>query len=133
MALVLRKLENEVFINEAIKRYPNELVNNFNPSEWLSDPNNVALTDGKNIALFEREKAVWNTHWLFESRGREAISVGKAMLKYMFDNSDAAAIKGLTPAHCRAARWFNRQLGGKSYGMIDTVIGPCELFILERE
>jgi hypothetical protein len=42
-------------------------------------------------------------------------------------------IWGNTPEDNRAARWFNRRLGFKSLGMIDTPdLGRCELFVLEN-
>lgn len=109
------------------------LVDGFDPAAWLSDRRNVALAEGDSIALFERTRgALYEAHWLFAARGSAALAIGRLATDSMFDMYGACAIWGKTPAHCRAARWFNRKLGCRSFGMIETLRGPHELFILEQ-
>ncbi len=131
--LKFERLDDADLIDWQVNRLAPELNKGFSAKDWLGNPAHIALTNGRDIGLFERERAAWNAHWLLQSRGREALLVGKAMLKWLFANSDASVIKGLTPLQQRAARWFNRQLGGKSFGIIETAFGPVELFILERQ
>lgn len=104
----------------------------FDAEDWLSDPDNIALTDGYNFVLFEDRAKVFNCHWLMQDRGRKAIDAARKLLAAGFEEYGALAIKGTTPLAFRHAAWFNRQLGGISHGMIDTVFGPQELFILMR-
>jgi hypothetical protein len=123
------KLTDAAILRAAIDERMQGLADGFSVEEWLSDEANVALTDGYNIMLLERAGPVFTAHWVFADGGRRALSVGREMLAFAFDHLGAQVIKGLTPAHCRAAKWFNRQMGGKSYGTIETARGPMELFI----
>jgi len=94
----------------------------------VSDQRNVCLTNGKDIAIFAfRGPGIFEGHLRFVSRGREAIKVGKAMLAEI----DARMIWGPTPVHLRHARWFQRQLGFVSHGIMATPAGDCELFVME--
>ena len=123
---------NVEFLTKAVSAHMADLDRGFDAAEWLANPLNVALTDGRNIGLLECEGSTWQVHAIFEDRGAKALSVGRKMVKIAFDQYRAKVLKGLTPAHCRAARLFTRMLGFTSYGMIETVNGPVELFILER-
>lgn len=78
---------------------------------------------------------VWQAHSLFlpESRGRNGIETGKAMLAWMFEHG-ARMVWGQTPIDNRAARMFNRLIGGKSDGKgHHFMAGPVEYFVFERE
>ncbi len=106
----------------------------FDPSAWMANPVNVALTDGRSVGLFGRQgNGTYDTHWLFVARGREALDLATDMMAAMFDCWGASALKGLIPADRRASRWFTRKLGCRSLGMIETVKGPAELFMLARD
>jgi hypothetical protein len=103
----------------------------FDPAAWLSDGSNIALVAGNDLALFHRTApGVFDAHWLFASRGREALAVGRAASRAMFDQHGAEVIRGLTPVSCPKAAWFNRQLGAKSLGIINHIHGDAELFVL---
>lgn len=128
---MIYELKDATFLSEAIARQAADLDRGFNPETWLASPLNVATMDGRNIGLWECEGLCWQVHVIFEDRGAAALSVGKEMLKYMFDHYQPRVIKGLSPAHKRAARLFCRKLGFSSHGIIDTINGPVELFILE--
>lgn len=103
----------------------------FDPAAWLASPTNIALTDKRNLALFAgTAPGVFEAHWFFAARGREALDLGRAVLRSMFNDHGAQVIRGLTPIECTASAWFNRQLGGKSLGIIATAHGAAELFVL---
>lgn len=89
----------------------------------------LALTDGRNILLAtEWADKVFEIHWLLVDRGRPAINAGLDFLAYLYDSLGARVVVGQTPAHKRAARWFSRQVGGRSDGMALTEHGEVELF-----
>jgi hypothetical protein len=106
----------------------------FDSSEWIEQPGCYTLTNGKDLLLVE----VWadgvrEIHWGFRSRGREAIEAGVDFLRHLFHKEDARIVVGTVPAHKRAARWFSRQVGGTSNGIVQTELGPMEVFRLTRE
>lgn len=109
------------------------LDHGFDAAHWMANRANVALTDGSSIGLFERKGAgIYDVHWLFVARGREALDLASDMMAAMFDAWGATALKGMIPADRRASRWFTRRLGCRSLGMVDTIRGPHELFMLAR-
>lgn len=99
-----------------------------NPSAIVADRRNICLFSDDGGAFFAwRGPGVFEGHSFFRVRGRAAIDLGRAMLGMI----EARMIWGLTPEGNRPARWFNRQLGFQSLGMIDTPEGRCELFVME--
>jgi hypothetical protein len=99
----------------------------FDAAIWLQ--NSLALTNGSDILLAERwADNVVEIHWLLRSRGRAAITVGVDFLRYLYQTERARIVLGMVPAHKRAARWFSRQVGGRSNGIVQTSLGPMELF-----
>lgn len=107
----------------------------FEPEEWLSHPLNLALSDGDgNVSLFELgSDGIYTGHYFFIVRGKAAKRVATEMLAFFFDNTDAKAIRGLTPLTNLGARWMSRQIGFKGHGVVQTDNGPCELFIITKE
>lgn len=98
----------------------------------VEDRRNVFLSNGRDLAVFAwRGPGVFEGHLHFTSRGREAIGVGKAMLAEM-PKYGARMIWGPTPVHMRNVRWFQRQLGLVSHGIMATPEGDCELFVMEN-
>ena len=96
--------------------------------ELIADERNVFLVDGDSGAAFLwRGPGVFEAHSFFKARGREAITLGTRMLESMA--GQACLVWATTPVQLKAARWFNRQIGLRSLGMIDTPeLGQCELF-----
>lgn len=93
----------------------------------LSDRRNICLVDEGGGALFRwTGPGVFEGHSFFRVRGREAIRLGRQMLSAMGDTADL--VWGATPESLRHVRWFNRQIGFRSLGMIETPEGVCELF-----
>lgn len=107
----------------------------FCPVEWLGDPDNILLTEnGDDIVMLEGNgQGVYNLHWLLASRGKQALASAERLLRRAFTQHDALAVFGWTPVHLRAARWFNRRIGGTSLGVVETEWGPMEGFALTRE
>lgn len=106
----------------------------FDPDTWLLIPENLMITDGKgNVSLFELgSDGIYTGHYFFVVRGKAALSLAREMVTFFFDNTEAKAIRGLTPLQKLGARWMSRQLGFKGHGVVNTENGPCELFILTK-
>lgn len=106
----------------------------FDVNDWIETDDNFTLTNGYDLLLVkEWADQVFEIHWLLRNRGRKAINAGVDFLRYLFNKEGARVIVGLTPAHKRAARWFSRQVGGKSNGIVQTEHGEMEVFALSRE
>lgn len=128
---MLRFSQSFVGLTEAIEPY--EYLLGFDPVSWLATEGNLAITDGENWALFDKQPdGVYTGHYFFVVRGKAARQLGKEMLAFFFENTDVQALRGMTPLENLGARWMSRQLGFKGYGVIETMRGPCELFILTR-
>jgi hypothetical protein len=98
------------------------------PTALLSDERNRLYFDERGGAIFAwRGPGIYEGHSFFRVRGREALRTGREVMTHI---NDARMIWGLTPESNKAARWFNRQVGFQSHGMIDTPEGRCELFVL---
>ncbi len=125
---------NPAEVREQTDPYANETLG-FYPEIWLEDQRNIALVDDRgNICLFEYEKkGVYTGHFFFEDRGRRALHAGRYFLDEILSYDEVQIIRGLTPLQKLGARWLSRQLGFTSYGVVQTVIGPCELFIYSKE
>lgn len=100
---------------------------------WLANEHNVPVVfENGDIALFDYEgEGVYQVHFLFESRGRQAIDHAKQSFDHMF-KSGASLIFGLVPDFRRDVKLLARWAGGKSAGMRETSEGPCELFVLSN-
>lgn len=91
----------------------------------LADRRNVCFVSDGGGALFRwTGPGVFEGHSFFRARGREALSLGRAIISKM----RCDLIWGQTPEQLKHVRWFNRQLGFRSLGLIDTPEGRCELF-----
>lgn len=102
--------------------------------DWLASKGNVPVTfDNGDIALFDDEgEGDYQVHFLFASRGREAIRSARAAFKTMFTQYGAKLIFGLVPDFRRDVKMLARWAGGKSAGTRETPEGPCELFVLSN-
>jgi hypothetical protein len=109
------------------------LVLDFDAEAWLSDPANLALSDGRNMMLFSQESDdTYCGHWLLVDRGRDAFLAAIELLRSVFTDYRARTVYGLVPAHCRASAWFTRQMGFVSSGMEETDMGAQEKFSMTR-
>lgn len=128
------RIKNPLTVRAMTDQYANQ-TKGFVPEVWLADPKNVALTnDAKDLALFQFDReGVYYGHYFFNSRGKDAVTAAEGFVKEFFANYPAQAIQGLTPVDNKGARWLSRKIGFRNYGLIDTVNGLCELFILTRK
>lgn len=101
---------------------------------WLASEGNIPVTfDNGDIALFNDEgDGVFEGHFLFVSRGKEAIAHAREALRVMFEDHKADLLFGLTPDCLRPAKLVSRMIGFRSAGIRDTSEGPCELFVLSK-
>lgn len=109
-------------------------LHGFDAKEFVENRDNVCLLKGGDLSLFEKvSESLYEGHYFFESRGKEALRVAQEMLAYFIQKFEPQAIKGLTPLEHLGARWLSRKLGFKGYGVVQTPVGPCELFILTKK
>jgi hypothetical protein len=119
-------------IIEAIETAP--LNRGLKGADWLASPGNIPVTfDNGDVALFDNEgEGTYQVHFLFVSRGREAIAHAREAFRILFTEHDASLIMGLVPDFRRDVKLLARWAGGKSAGMRPTRNGPCELFVLSK-
>ena len=131
---MITRTRSQKLVSAATAQYADE-IDGFDPEEWLASDDNVALANGNNVALFEREMpGVVTGHYFFFCRGREAIELSKQMLNEIFTGPyNVQVIRGLTPLDNKGALWISRKLGFKPYGDIKTHVGLCRLFILTKQ
>jgi len=104
----------------------------FDPAGMLADEKSVLLFDESGGQFFHwRGPGIYEAHSFYLVRGRDALALGREAIRRMFEEYGAEKIWRATPITNKAARWFNRQLGFTSLGIIDMPeygMGPCELF-----
>lgn len=99
------------------------------PRRLLADPRNIFLLEDDNLAMFLwRWIGIYEGHVLFAKRGKLALDLGSYFLDVMFKCGAGMILAVAMP---RPARWFLRQLGFQSKGLIETVEGESEMFQLE--
>lgn len=119
--------EVNALINDPLIRPTVGGAGELDASTLLADRRNICLMADGGGALFRwTGPGVYEGHSFFRARGREAIRLGKQFLSAMSDAADL--VWGLTPAELRHVRWFNRQIGLRSLGMMETPEGEHELF-----
>ena len=98
----------------------------------VDDLRNVCLLSEAGGALFAwRGPGIYEGHSFLTVRGRVAIGAGRDLMRHFFEQWHPAMVWGLTPANDRHVRWFNRQIGFTSHGMMPTPEGEAELFVME--
>lgn len=123
-------------VSHAVLQYGD--VTGFEPVSWLSDLNNVALTNqNKDIALFQRQEenpVSGQGHYFFWSRGKDAIKAGKEFLREFFTGPyNIEVIMGLTPLTHKGALWMNTQLGFKKLEVVSSHLGELQMVMLTKE
>ena len=101
---------------------------------WFNNPDNLMFADGENVGLATMEyPGFYTVHWYYKVRGREAIELGKAMLRNLFENYGAETVRGIIRTDLKASRWAARQVGYKSTGIFNFPDGTeNEIFILTK-
>lgn len=106
----------------------------FDPTDLLSDDKNIILFDDGGGQLFHwKGPGIYEAHSFYLVRGKEALALGREAIRRMFEEYGAEKLWRAPPVENRAARWFNRQLGFKSLGIVQMPLyysetGVCELF-----
>lgn len=128
----MRTQDLELFLR-TMKPYLDDIAY-FDPEEWLSDPDNIALTnDNEDLALFDfNSDGIYTGHYFFNSRGKEAYNAAQDFLKEIFTDYNLKVIRGYTPLDKKGALWMNKKLGFTEYGNVETHIGPCRLVFLTK-
>lgn len=104
--------------------------------QWVLLDSNVGLIDERgNVALFVGESVgkTYNGHIFFRDTGRKAVEAAPAFLDEIFYNYDASVILGLTPEDKRHVILFNRRLGFKDVGTVETTSGLYRMLIMARQ
>ena len=116
-------------IQEILNKFP-AYTNNYKIKDT-----DVYFLDGENLMLFEKLRDnVYRGHFFFvDKRGKAAKDFAKECVKRMFLENGASVLQGLTPEFEKAGRIMARLIGGKSYGIIETINGPAELFMLTKK
>lgn len=102
--------------------------------DWLDVPGNVPIVIGDNVALFDTlGDSVYEVHFLFVSRGRNAVIAARESFRRMFADYGAELIIGNVPDFRRDVKMLARWAGGKFVRNRVTADGVCALFVLSRE
>lgn len=103
--------------------------------EWFSRPMNMMFADGEDVGIATYQyPGCYIVHWFFKSRGRKALTLGRAMVKNLFDNYDTEVVIGFIRENLKASRWAARQIGLKSRGLMRFADGEInEVFVTTKE
>lgn len=103
---------------------------------WLENPRNVMLVEDDNVGCATYEyPGVYTVHWFYNVRGRAALNLACKMLDEMFTNYWMQTARGLTPKSIPQAIWLAKQIGFKSYDVVEfpNQEGPYEVMMLNKE
>ena len=102
--------------------------------DWVRDSRNVALFLGDDLALFDYEyPGVYEGHFFFQSRGKEAVLTAKIMTRKMFEEYGAHMLVGYTPLHLRKACVIASAAGWHYGGIKLTPYGACYVHMAAPE
>lgn len=120
----IKELMNDPHIRKGMSDETSEL----DPFDYLQEPRNVILFDGRNCLLFLwRWVGIYEAHILYRDRGAKALRLAREMLDLMTGSLILAVINYRLPH----AAWFVRRLGFQSRGLVNTIEGPSEMFQME--
>ena len=107
----------------------------FWPASWVEARENYSIVDNDgNVSLLEYvSPGVYHPHLYFSARGREAVSVAKEMLTWIFNMTPAEVLLGETPILAKGAWWVVRQLGFEPMGLAASEWGPIRLSRMTKE
>lgn len=108
-------------------------IKDFNPFQWLQDDRNICLTNGEgSVSLFEYDDGVYNGHYFFSVRGKEAVTLSKECLRIIFEDYDARVVRGYTPVTNRGALWLSRHLGFSPFGFVRIEEEDNQIWLMDR-
>jgi len=130
---MIRSFDVETF-KTAVEPYPQIFPTPFDFEGWLKHPLNVMYDADGSVGLGVYEyPGVYTAHWFFKVRGREALNLAREMLDALFTDHKAVVVRGLTKVNLKPARWAAKQLGFKSYGILEFSDGEYELMCLTKD
>lgn len=108
--------------------------NDFDYEGWLANHYNIMYVVDENVGLLTFEyPGVYNAHWFFKARGKEALDIAFSMLDDLFNRQGAKIIRGITPVGLRGARYLAKLLGFESLGVETYPDGEdCEIMCLSK-
>lgn len=121
--------------NHKMMRQASEVFNgkSFDYEGWLANRYNIMYVEGDDVGLLTFEyPGVYNAHWFFKSRGKDALDTAFDMLDDLFNTSDAKAIRGITPIDLKGARYLAKRLGFISMGIEEYPDGKYEVMVLTK-
>lgn len=132
---MLYRVVDKHLIQNSLDRNPRYIADDFDLEDWLEAPRNIAICNNDcDLALFTFVyEGVFEGHYFFnEARGKEAIKLSKEILEFFrkLQNGVFTVVRGLVPLENKAAAWMSRKIGFNSAGIVDTINGQCELFVL---
>lgn len=113
----------------------------FDPTALIADSKNILLFDEGGGQFFHwKGPGIYEAHSFYLVRGKDALAKGREAIRLMFDEYGAEKLWRAPPVENRAARWFNRQLGFRSLGVVQmppgsgySDTGVCELFEMKGQ
>lgn len=106
----------------------------FDYEGWLANHLNIMYVVDGNVGLATHEyPGVYNAHWFFTVKGKEALDLAFTMYDELFNKQGAEVVRGITPVHLRGARYLAKRIGFISLGIEDFSNGPCELMFLSKD
>jgi hypothetical protein len=134
---MIGKTFDTAFIQDKIDNSGIECLDDFNLESWLGTDYNLALVSSTgDVALFEfipESNGTFIGHYLFETRGKEALVSAQQFLRMMFMLYGADMIVGMVPVEKKNVCLFTKWLGFTDDGVVDTLNGKAKLFTLERK
>lgn len=101
--------------------------------DWVSDPRNIAVMEGDDLALFDYEApGIYQGHFLFQSRGKEAVEATRILTRRMFEHG-ARMLVGYVPVCNRKAGVIARMAGWHYAGIKATEDGPMFVYLIAPE
>lgn len=129
-------------VDNQTRKYMHELPC-FWPEDWVSSPLNWALIDDHgNLGLLDYQHPIllsgeygsaYEPHYYFNDRGGEALRRAKAMIRFVFDKTDALSLIGKTPILKKGAWYIVRMIGFKRTRLLQTEHGPMIESIMTKE
>jgi len=102
---------------------------------WYELPDCLMLISDEDVGLATYDyPGVYSVHWYYNSRGRDAIELGKKMCTKLFTDHGAQTLRGIIKKHMKASRWATRQVGFKSQGFVLDKNGEeCEVLCATKD
>ena len=132
--MIKRSFDPEL-LRQALAMHPDD-QSEVDAEAWIDNERNVMyLDDSGSVGLLTFEyPGLYNAHWFFRVRGKNAYDLARKMLHKGFQETDMQAVRGLTPMSLPNVRMAARRVGLTSYGQITCSDGKdYELFCMTKD